>query len=179
MTTKIDYSGMICIPSKEKIRFVLKKKGNNPLFVIGLNSSTADENKPDRTVRKAMTIAESHEGTDGFVMFNLYPLRETVPSKLPPTDVQKLLDRNIAAIQKELGNVSNPTILAAWGTNIEERKYLAESLRKIVQLPAAQGAKWFHFGDLTQAGHPRHLLYVPTDSELSKFDVEKYVKNLK
>lgn len=181
MTIKIDYTGVICIPETpkyERIRFVLKKKGSNPLFVIGLNSSTADEYDYDPTVGKAMRIAAAKK-FDGFVMLNLYPLRKTEPQNLPKTDEKKLVEKNVAEIQKELVKFSNPTILAAWGANIEKREYLRECLRKIVQLPAAQGATWQHFGDLTKAGHPRHLLYVPGDSKLLTFDIEKYVKKLK
>ena len=182
-TTEIDYTGITCIPPHDgTLRYVLKKEGKNPLFVIGLNTSTADENNYDTTVLNAMKIAVA-KGFDGFVMFNLYPLRATDPAELPKTDDQKLLDKNVAAIQKELGSVANPTILAAWGTLIEERQYLGECLRKIVQLPTAQAAKWQHFGDLTKEGHPRHLsrIWASTDgdSELSKFDIEKYVKSLK
>ena len=99
------------------------------------------------------------------------------------TDEQGLVEKNVAAIQKELANVAKPTILAAWGTLIEKKEYLRECLRKIVQLPAAQSAEWKHFGDLTKEGHPWHLsriwTHVQGDSELSKFDIEKYVKSLK
>lgn len=182
--TDIDYTGIICIPPQDKaIRYVLKKEGNNPLYVIGLNTSTADEQKHDPTVRNAMGIAAA-KGYDGFVMFNLYPLRSTDPLELPAADEQKLVDKNIAAIQKELGNASKPTILAAWGTHIDDRAYLRESLRKIVKLPAAQGAKWKHYGDLTKEGHPRHLspqslAQINNDAELLEFDVEKYIGTLK
>jgi len=181
MTVKIDYTGITCIPPTpeyERIRFVLRKEGNNPLFVIGLNSSTADEYDYDPTVGKAMRIAYANGWKDGFVMLNLYPLRKTDPQELPQTADQKLLVENIAAIQKELGKVSKPTILAAWGANIKKRKYLGDSLQKIVRLTAAQGAIWKHFGDLTKDVHPRHLLYVKSDAKLSKFDIEKYIKTL-
>jgi hypothetical protein len=178
-TATIDYTGITCIPPKDDtLRYVLKKAGNKTLYVIGLNTSTADESEPDPTVGKAMKIAAA-QGYDGFVMFNLYPLRETEPSKLPESDERKLVEKNIAAIQKELGGVTKPTILAAWGANIEKRGYLGECLRKIVQLTAVQGATWQHFGDLTKDGHPRHLLYVDGESALSKFDVKKYIETLK
>jgi hypothetical protein len=179
MTTKINYTGISCIPPKDDtIRYVLKKAGSNPLFVIGLNTSTADETKPDQTVSRAMAIA-AEKKFDGFVMFNLYPLRETDPEKLPEKDTKKLLEKNIAAIQKELSDFSKPTILAAWGVNIEEREYLVESLQKIAQLEAAQGAAWKHYGDLTKDGHPRHLSRVEDGLELGKFDLNRYLKELK
>ena len=179
MATEIDYTGITCIPPKDTaLRYVLKKAGKNPLFVIGLNTSTADENEPDPTIRNAMKIAASN-GYDGFVMFNLYPLRATEPKDLPMTDEQGLVEKNVAAIQQELGGVAKPVILAAWGTLIEKREYLCECLRKIVRLPAAREAVWKHVGELTKDGHSRHPLYVKSDSELSNFDMEKYIETLK
>jgi len=178
MTTKIDYTDITCIPPKdETLRFVLKKAGDKTLYVIGLNTSTASENTPDQTMRSAMRIAAAN-GFDGFVMFNLYPLRATDPKDLPETDEQKLVEKNIAAIQQELGNVSQPTILAAWGASIEKRGYLVESLKQIVQSTAAQGAVWKHIG-LTKDGHARHPLYVEGSTKLSDFDVETYIQTLK
>jgi hypothetical protein len=129
-----------------------------------------------------MEIATS-KGFDGFVMFNLYPLREPKPMHLPITDDQQLVEQNIIAIQNELCKVAKPTILAAWGMVIEYRKYLGECLQKIVRLPVAQEAIWYHFGELTKDGHPRHLsriwAEVKGDAELSKFDIEKYIESLK
>ena len=177
--TDIDYAGIICIPPKdESIRFVLKKEGNKSLYIIGLNASAADENKPDPTVRRAMGIAVAN-GFDGFVMFNLYPLRATDPKDLPEADEQKLVKRNITAIKQELGGVSQPTIVAAWGDNITKRAYFGECLQSIIRSIAAQGATWKRIGDLTKAGHPRHPLYVEGSAELSNFDVEKYITTLK
>jgi hypothetical protein len=182
MPTKIDYTGVTCMPSGDKsIRFVLKKDGDNPLFVIGLNASFADENDPDLTVSNALEIATS-KGFDGFVMFNLYPLREPKPINLPITDDLQLVEQNVAAIQNELCKVAKPTILASWGMVIEYRKYLGECLQKIVLLPAAQEATWYHFGELTKDGHPRHLsriwAEVKGDANLSAFDIAKYIENI-
>ena len=52
-----------------KSRFTLGTTGKNPLCVIGLNPSTADETTPDLTIKKVMIFAEQ-SGFDSFIMFN-------------------------------------------------------------------------------------------------------------
>ena len=59
-----------------EVRYALIQKGNRMLFVVGLNPSTADTEKPDPTMQSVMRIAE-YNGYDGFVMINLYPKRAT------------------------------------------------------------------------------------------------------
>ena len=193
-TTDFDYNDVTCIPKRDgRIRYVLKKPGDNigknPLFVICLHSTTADEDEHDPTVRRAMTIAEEKfkqfKRFDGFVMFNLYPLRifplreGKLPTELPDTDEQKLLGKNIAAIKKELANanVTKPTIWAAWGGGIKKKPYLRECLREIV--PDVEEATWLRFGDFTTDGHPRHPLYVKGDSKISEFKIKEYIAKLK
>ena len=46
-------------------RFVLGMDSRNPLFVIGVNPSTADDRKPDATIRRIMGYAQRNE-FDGF-----------------------------------------------------------------------------------------------------------------
>lgn len=77
------------INSNNTYRFVLGSSGQKPLFVIGLNPSTADDKKPDKTIRRVMGFAEGN-GFDSFVMMNLYPQRAT-----KPTDLEKQLDLEI------------------------------------------------------------------------------------
>ena len=51
----MDYTEIECINEKiegYECRLLLRKEGNNPLIVIGLNPSTADESTPDATMRK-------------------------------------------------------------------------------------------------------------------------------
>ncbi len=60
------------------VRYLLKKEGKRILYVIGINPSTANQEKPDRTIRRVMGFAEDN-GFDGFAMINLYPQRSTLP----------------------------------------------------------------------------------------------------
>ena len=83
----MNYNNIIC--KKEEIdglscRLFLKKEGERPLIIIGLNPSTADEHSPDATMRKIMKFIEKWDERtsyhfDSFIMLNLYPLIETSP----------------------------------------------------------------------------------------------------
>ena len=69
-------------------RYTLGKPGKSLLMTIGLNPSTATREKADNTVAKVEKIAQ-REGFDGFVMLNLYPVRETHYRLLPSTADRK------------------------------------------------------------------------------------------
>lgn len=68
----MDWLNIKMIGNTGRLRYVLSKPGKNVLFVIGVNPSTANEEKPDPTMRKVIGFAEVN-GFDGFVMLNLYP----------------------------------------------------------------------------------------------------------
>ena len=55
----MEYEIKIYLKDEENLnRFVLGNINKKPLFVIGLNPSTADENKPDPSFRHLMGFAE-------------------------------------------------------------------------------------------------------------------------
>lgn len=80
---------------KDEWRYTLGKAGKNPLLVIGLNPSTATQEKADTTVAKVEQVALNN-GYDGFIMLNLYPVRATdyrdLPTRVNPTAFAKNLD---------------------------------------------------------------------------------------
>ena len=84
-----------------EVRYALIQKGNRMLFVVGLNPSTADTEKPDPTMQSVMRIAE-YNGYDGFVMINLYPKRATSPKDLPQACDPVLHRNNLEYIKKVL-----------------------------------------------------------------------------
>ncbi|NMA24004.1 MAG: DUF1643 domain-containing protein, partial [Spirochaetales bacterium] len=96
------------------LRFVLGSKGLNPLIVIGLNPSTADENKPDMTISKIIGFA-TRNNFDGFIMLNLYPKRATSPDNLDVKMNSNIHAENIDAIFNSLKDINEISILAAWG----------------------------------------------------------------
>ena len=77
-------------------RYTLGRSGARPLLVIGLNPSTATQEKLDPTVTRVEKVAQQCE-FDGFVMLNLYPVRATDPKDLPPRADPVAYERNLGA----------------------------------------------------------------------------------
>ena len=84
-------------------RYTLGRSGARPLLVIGLNPSTATQEKLDPTVTRVEKVAQQC-GFDGFVMLNLYPVRATDPKDLTP---------KVDAVAYERNEVTNARLEAA------------------------------------------------------------------
>lgn len=157
----------------DKERYILGQPGKYNLLVFGVNPSTASpgESNLDPTIRKVRKVAEK-EGFDGWIMVNLYPLRETDPDKLPDKADKKLVDNNlkvIAAIEK---NYAIGMVWAAWGNIIDSQFYLGDNLYDIQE--AITDAEWYYRGKLTKAGNPRHPLYLKLEEKFNWFAVGDY-----
>jgi hypothetical protein len=157
-------------------RFALGTEGKNPLFVIGLNPSTADDERPDPTIRRVMGFAERN-GFDSFVMINLYPLRATNPAELPVDMDKELFKGNLFEIEKLVSTVHNPTILVSWGDGIYRRPYLEQCVKSIYEAIAGKNVRWKQIGSLTKGGQPRHPSRVAYSS-FSDFDMDAYITHL-
>lgn len=157
-------------------RYVLGTKGENPLVVIGLNPSTADDNKPDPTIKKVMGIAEGAK-KGSFIMLNLYPQRATSPTDLDiEFDIKKHESniQNIKSLFEELG-LTNFDVLLGFGNNISTRGYLFNCLEDIIGLLEIYAPRWNKTGDITKYGHPRHPLYVSYCHGITQFDIKRYL----
>lgn len=144
-----------------KVRFALVQEGHRTLFVIGLNPSTADKSKSDRTMQATMRIAQ-YNGYDGFIMFNLYPLRATNPKDLPKEFDKELHERNLAEIDILLQNLQNVDVWLAFGAYANNRKYLLQCFKDIVKVFEQHNAHWYYINELTKSGFPPHPLYQKT-----------------
>ena len=160
-----------------KHRYALGIRGNNPLIVIGLNPSTADEVKPDATIRKVMGIAKEAK-KDGFIMLNLYPQRATYPKDLEKDFNEESHSQNLKFISSVLSEFSNIDILLGYGNNIQTRYYLKKCLKDIMIVANKFNPRWFKTGDVTKYGHPRHPLYVAYSEGLTSFDIVDYIDKL-
>ena len=160
----------------ESNRFVLGQQGTKQLFVIGLNPSTADDQKPDPTMKKVIRFAEKN-GFNGFVMLNLYPERTANPDNLPKESDcnEELLTHNLKAIVEVMPN--NTAVLACWGNNIYMRTYLLRSLSLIAKELGNKNCRWLAI-KLTKYGNPQH----PSRAAYGRFiefDMKNYVERLK
>ena len=86
----MSHSKIICQPVKDSgKRFVLGKAGSTELLAIGLNPSTANEDKLDPTSRNIQTIAFNN-ACDGWWLVNLYPKRTSNPKTNIPASLDLL-----------------------------------------------------------------------------------------
>jgi len=167
--TKDIYEG-----DRNNFRYVLGKKGNNPLICIGINPSTAMPNDPDPTVGKVIKIA-SDKGFDGWIMFNVYPQRAPDFKNLDKSPNKKYCEQNEKVIAREIQHVENIHVLCAWGSLIENRDYLFECLKKIYEIfQKRDNVEWLCIGK-NKGGHPKHPLYAKVE-ELREFDMDCYMK---
>jgi len=169
------YNITIYTPAKtnDEFRFLLGNPGKKPLFVIGLNPSTADNKKSDPTVTRVMGYA-TRNNFDSFVMLNLYAQRTPYPEKLHVQMNDQLHADNLFHILSTLNDRNDISILAAWGQTISVRKYLKSCLRDLFKETQNKNITWWKIGNLTKTGHPRHPsrgAYQP----LTKFDIQEYL----
>lgn len=159
-------------------RFLLGKKGEKMLICCGVNPSMAQPEKYDSTMKCVEKFAEA-QGYDGYVMVNLYPLREKNPDKLPQVENKEAVDANKEMIKKLFESIGGEIdIWAAWGTAICKRDYLKECLQEILCLTKKYHCNWYHIGELTRYKHPHHPLYLSNGSKMEKFDIDNYISNL-
>jgi len=145
--------------SDNKYRYALGTKGENTLYCIGVNPSTATPEKYDPTITRVSHVAMKN-GFDSFVMLNVYPLRETNPDDLPEVPDWQIHNINMDAVLKAIKDGS--TIWAAWGDLINKRPWLIDCRDAILKLTKMykKNIHWVKMGELTRSGNPRHPLYL-------------------
>lgn len=158
-------------------RFALEQPGNKVLIVVGVNPSTADENKPDPTMQSVLRFVDAY-GYDGFVMLNLSSERCTLPNNMA-TDIDLDMHRkNMKVVSKMGEKYPDADILLAYGNNIERRRYLKLCFYEIHRRLSSH-ERWLCIGgadSLTKYGHPRHPLYASPKMGLHEFDITKYTR---
>jgi hypothetical protein len=123
----------------------------NPLVVIGLNPSTADETKDDPTIRRCIQFAKDW-GHDSLTMLNLFAFRSTDPMAL--REAQDPVGPENDEFIRALCECSR--VLAAWGVHgtLDGRDAVVRKMLREVR-----GARVQVLG-LTKDGHPKHPLYI-------------------
>ena len=138
-------------------RFGLLFGGNSHyVMFIGLNPSTADENKDDPTIRRCIGFAQFW-GFNQICMTNLFAFRATDPKtmKVQTNPIGPDNDKWLMECAKDAS-----VVVAAWGVNGQFlRRDLAVS--KMIGKLSCLG--------VTKDGHPKHPLYVKADKQLEKF----------
>lgn len=158
------------------VRYALGTKGNKTLFCFGINPSTATPDKPDPTIRKVINIAK-HNGYDSFMMFNVYPKRDTVFDKLEEVlnDVEH--SKNIEVITQAISEFTSLDIWVAFGDHIYDRDYLPICFKDIYNVLSRKNVNWLATG-VNKSGAPKHPLYQKKTSVLESFNMNEYIKTL-
>ena len=188
----------------EDYRYVLWNKGENKepektLIVVGVNPSKATPEELDRTVDKMFKIAQNN-GYDSVMVLNLYPQRATDPEDMDEVKNDILYNENLKAFRWAFSKARD--VWVAWGNIVNTRRYLQEAILDIfagitycgknrgieeairdwdrgLKKTGTRDLNWKKLGKITKKGHPRHPLYQKIDLELSYFDMDNYVDELK
>ena len=158
----------------KKIRYILGEDGKNPVICFGINPSTATPGDLDNTLKSVKRIAEFN-GYEGWIMLNVYPLRETYPNKLPQDYFEEKVAINKEKIEEIFRKYPNSDIWCAWGTVVKERDYLKEALKDLLVNIVMKENRKFKCICTTKKGHPKHPLYARKNSTLVDFDIKNYL----
>lgn len=127
---------------------------NDYLMVVGLNPSTADEQKNDPTIRRCIDFAQRW-GFGGLCMTNLFAYRATMPRVMK--EVQHPVGPSNDYFLKEIAAGAG-MVLAAWGNH-------GSHLDRWKDVVAMIGRdKDIHTLRMTKSGHPEHPLYIPGET---------------
>lgn len=143
-------------------RYALERRWGDGTFAmfVGLNPSTADEHVDDPTIRRCIGFAKTW-GFGGLLMGNLYAYRATKPADLACADDPLGPDADVWLTTMM---VRSGIVVAAWGAHplVRARE------RDVVALLG--GERNVYCLGRTQAGHPRHPLYLRRDARPEAMD---------
>lgn len=149
----------------EKYRYELSRiwdESKDLCAFIMLNPSTADASEDDPTIRRDMGFARSW-GFGGIVVFNLFAFRATSPGDLKKAG-RPFGQENYNYLLKA---IKYPQVIAAWGTQaVAVDPNLVEDWTNRLK----KAGNCFHLG-LTRGGHPKHPLYLRSDTERTQWTI--------
>lgn len=145
-------------------RYHLKRvwNPNAPLLTFCmLNPSTADGSVDDATIRRCIAFAK-RDGFGGIVVINLYALRSTDPAALR-THADPVGPWGNSVIRTLASDQAGRKVVLAWGANADP-----ERAKTVIALLREGGCTLKCLG-VTKDGHPRHPLYLRSDTPLVAF----------
>ena len=167
-------------PTKEE-RYVLGKRGKNPIICFGINPSTASPEDLDKTMQTVIAVTKKRN-YDGYIMLNIYPQRAKKPSQLDNADYPKckeIIEENLRQIEKVFCDNKGGAIWAAWGSSINVRPYFwDECLCEIVKLAKNYRMRWVTIGGHGNR-HPHHPLYnrIKDGEDFREIDINYYLEH--
>lgn len=170
-------------PYNEDYRYVLGTKGNNTLFCLGINPSTAKPNALDPTLKRVKAIAENND-YDSFVMLNVYPQRATNPDNLaqkPNLTEHRINLRAIVTIISQY-LMSHPKcqqidLWVSFGNLLTKRSYLPRCLKAIYRNLSNININWLAT-TINMTNAPMHPLFEAKSAKLISFDMASFINSL-
>ncbi len=124
---------------------------------IGLNPSTANENKNDPTIRRVVSFAKLW-GYGGVYMLNCFPYVTSVPKEIELNwDYININDNSLRSLGREC-----ELIIFAWG-NFEIVKNEGRDIKMQEYFPVAKCL------GKNKNGSPKHPLYIPSNIQLINY----------
>ena len=135
-----------------------------PVFAFfGINPSTADEVKPDSTVRKWEGFTKTWGGSR-FIAGNVWPLRSTDVRVLADAPRWKDIERENWTHLRQI--VAEADVLVpCWGDRAKVPRVMHNELDDLLGLLRRTNKPVMHFG-LTKGGDPKHPLMLGYDTPL-------------
>ena len=161
---------------KNSIRYMLGTVGEKTLVCFGINPSTAEPDNLDPTLESVKRIALNN-GFDSWVMFNVYPKRDTYFDNLHDICNDEVHKENVRIIKKYFDSKTKVSVWVAWGNHIYERNYLIPCFKDIYSMIKSDKVSWVAT-KVNKSGSPQHPLYQKGTSILKEFDIESYIKTL-
>ena len=131
----------------------------------------------DPTLKNVSSISLSN-GYDSWVMFNVYPKRDTIFENLESIMKDEEHQKNIAAIVDIISQYEEVDIWVAFGNHIYDRAYMSYCVKDIYNKLLKMKINWLSIG-VNKSGAPKHPLYQKRDSKFISFDMEAYISSLK
>jgi hypothetical protein len=148
------------ISNDGKYRYTLSREwgpGDHVLFVM-LNPSTADAEVDDPTIRKCIAFAKSWE-YGGLRVINLFAYRATNPRQLYGKYKWDVIgQQNNDYIEAEIRACT--MVVCAWGNH----GALYDRDIDFMVIAGRQNA-WLRCLGVTKAGHPKHPLFLPGNTQ--------------
>ena len=163
----------------DSVRFLLEKKGSNPLVFFGLNPGAANKTDYDQTTKKLLgfltffaenpKVAAPNNDFDGFIAINMYARRFDLDDSLD----KKLHQKNLSKIKEIAAKLKNPAVLLAFGNGFDSRPYLKDCFLDIISALSPCAPRFFCVGK-TKSGAPRQITRV-SFRPLEPFDVDSFL----
>ena len=146
-----------------RYRYLLSRqwdRGDRQALFIMLNPSTADAEIDDATIRSCIRLCKAWS-FGGFEVVNLFGWRATDPKELLTASEDPVGSSNDRIAKMAINRCD--VVICAWGQNKVMGSFRPKQMRDLVLSQRSHVA--FCLG-ITKGGHPKHPLYVKTETLL-------------